>query len=95
MMKFRKFWTEKRSSSFQNELKTLEKLAKPCSINDSGRAPSILKHLNPNLFWMKRVSPVDVIVKERLFAHKLIEECMLWQTKLWPSMWIRSEKAKG
>ncbi|MEX2463922.1 MAG: ribonuclease R, partial [Balneolaceae bacterium] len=79
---------------FKNELKTLEKLAhilldkrfKQGSINFETPEPKFVLDDNGK--------PIDVIVKERLFAHRLIEECMLMANKT-VSVHVDSLRRKG
>jgi ribonuclease R len=64
-----------------NELKTLEKLAKTL-LDKRFREGSInFETPEPKFVLDEKGKPVEVIVKERLFAHRLIEECMLMANK--------------
>lgn len=66
---------------FNRELKILEKLAKTL-LSKRFREGSInFETPEPKFVLDDSGKPVDVIVKERLFAHKLIEECMLMANK--------------
>ncbi len=66
---------------FKDELKILEKLAKTL-LEKRFREGSInFETPEPRFVLDDTGKPVDVIVKERLFAHKLIEECMLMANK--------------
>ncbi|WP_069132481.1 ribonuclease R [Rhodohalobacter halophilus] len=66
---------------FKSELKTLEKLAK-ILLDQRFRQGSInFETPEPKFVLDNNGKPVDVIVKERIFAHRLIEECMLMANK--------------
>lgn len=71
----------KNDHKFSKELKILEKLAKTL-LDKRFREGSInFETPEPKFVLDENGRPVDVIVKERLFAHKLIEECMLMANK--------------
>ncbi len=71
----------KSKHEFKHELKILEKLAKTL-LEKRFREGSInFETPEPKFVLDEKGNPVDVIVKERLFAHKLIEECMLMANK--------------
>jgi ribonuclease R len=71
----------KNGHQFKDELKILEKLAKTL-LEKRFREGSInFETPEPKFVLDETGKPVDVIVKERLFAHKLIEECMLLANK--------------
>jgi ribonuclease R len=71
----------KENHKFVNELKTLQKLAN-ILLDKRFREGSInFETPEPKFVLDESGKPVDVIVKERLFAHKLIEECMLMANK--------------
>lgn len=59
------------------ELKTAEKLAKVLLDNRFKEGSINFETPEPKFVLDKRGKPIEVIVKERLFAHRLIEECML------------------
>jgi len=69
------------SHPFENQLKTLQKLANTL-LDKRFREGSIkFETPEPRFILDDSGKPVDVIVKERKFAHKLIEECMLLANK--------------
>lgn len=69
------------SHPFENQLKTLQKLANTL-LDKRFREGSIkFETPEPRFILDDTGKPVDVIVKERKFAHKLIEECMLLANK--------------
>lgn len=71
----------KTDHEFKPELQILEKLAH-ILLDKRFREGSIkFETPEPKFVLDKTGKPVDVIVKERLFAHKLIEECMLMANK--------------
>ncbi|CAN5451708.1 ribonuclease R [soil metagenome] len=71
----------KNSHPFENQLKTLQALAN--TLMDKRFREGSIKFETPEPRFILDDSgkPVDVIVKERKFAHKLIEECMLLANK--------------
>ncbi|MGF1670137.1 MAG: ribonuclease R [Balneolaceae bacterium] len=72
---------EKKKHKFYKELKILEKLAH-ILMDKRFREGSInFETPEPKFVLDDNGKPVDVIIKERLFAHKLIEECMLMANK--------------
>ncbi|HMB41639.1 MAG TPA: RNB domain-containing ribonuclease, partial [Balneolaceae bacterium] len=71
----------KENHKYINELKTLQALAN-ILLDKRFREGSInFETPEPKFVLDENGKPVDVIVKERLFAHKLIEECMLMANK--------------
>jgi ribonuclease R len=64
-----------------NELKILEKLAKILLEKRFNEGSINFETPEPKFVLDEKGKPVNVIVKERLFAHKLIEECMLMANK--------------
>ncbi|MEX0823772.1 MAG: ribonuclease R [Balneolaceae bacterium] len=71
----------KADHEFKPELKQLEKLANVL-LEKRFREGSInFETPEPKFVLDENGKPVDVIVKERIFAHKLIEECMLMANK--------------
>jgi ribonuclease R len=71
----------KADHEFKPELKQLEKLANVL-LKKRFREGSInFETPEPKFVLDEDGKPVDVIVKERIFAHKLIEECMLMANK--------------
>lgn len=70
-----------KSHPFENQLKSLEKLAHSL-LDKRFREGSInFETPEPRFILDDNGKPVDVIVKKRIFAHKLIEECMLSANK--------------
>ncbi|MFU8813498.1 MAG: ribonuclease R family protein, partial [Balneolaceae bacterium] len=66
---------------FKPELQILEKLTKTL-LDRRFKAGSInFETPEPKFVLDENGKPVDVIVKERLFAHRLVEECMLMANK--------------
>lgn len=66
---------------YKTELKTLQALANTL-LDKRFREGSIqFETPEPRFVLDEHGKPVDVVVKERLFAHKLIEECMLLANK--------------
>jgi ribonuclease R len=71
----------KNDHEFHPELKILQALANTL-LDKRFREGSInFETPEPKFVLDENGKPVDVIVKERLFAHKLIEECMLMANK--------------
>lgn len=71
----------KKDHPFINELKTLQALAN-ILLKKRFRQGSInFETPEPKFVLDKTGKPVDVILKKRIFAHKLIEECMLMANK--------------
>ncbi|PWN06228.1 ribonuclease R [Rhodohalobacter mucosus] len=66
---------------FINELQILEKLAKTLLERRFNEGSINFETPEPKFVLDENGKPVDVIVKERLFAHRLIEECMLMANK--------------
>lgn len=66
---------------FINELQILEKLAKVLLERRFEEGSINFETPEPKFVLDESGKPVDVIVKERLFAHRLIEECMLMANK--------------
>ena len=72
---------EKENHKYVNELKILQTLAN-ILLDKRFREGSInFETPEPKFVLDDSGKPVDVIVKERLFAHRLIEECMLMANK--------------
>ncbi|MFO7847284.1 MAG: ribonuclease R [Balneolaceae bacterium] len=70
-----------KSHPYENQLKTLQTLAN-ILLDKRFREGSInFETPEPRFILDDSGKPVDVIVKERKFAHKLIEECMLLANK--------------
>lgn len=83
----------KADHKFKKELKVLEKLAKTL-LEKRFREGSInFETPEPKFVLDNNGRPTHVIVKERLFAHKLIEECMLIANKT-VSFYIDSVRTK-
>lgn len=66
---------------FKTELKTLEKLANILLDKRFKQGSINFETPEPKFVLDDDGKPVDVIVKERIFAHRLIEECMLMANK--------------
>lgn len=71
----------KSQHEFKDELKTLEKLAKILLDKRFHEGSINFETPEPKFVLDDTGKPIDVIVKERLFAHRLIEECMLLANK--------------
>jgi ribonuclease R len=79
---------------YKTELKILEKLAK-ILLDKRFREGSInFETPEPKFVLDETGKPVDVIIKERIFAHRLIEECMLMANKT-VALHIDSLRKKG
>ncbi len=65
----------------KNTLKTAEKLAKTLMDNRFKAGSINFETPEPRFILDEAGKPVDVIIKKRLFAHRLIEECMLMANK--------------
>ncbi len=77
-----------------NELKTLETLAKILLDKRFKKGSINFETPEPKFVLDDQGKPVDVIIKERLFAHKLIEECMLMANKT-VALHVDSIRKKG
>lgn len=62
---------------FKPQLKSLETMAKTLLENRFKQGSINFETPEPKFILDEKGKPIDVIVKERLFAHRLIEECML------------------
>lgn len=71
----------KNSHEFEPQLKTLQALANILLDKRFKQGSIAFETPEPKFVLDDDGKPVDVIVKERLFAHKLIEECMLLANK--------------
>lgn len=71
----------KADHKFKNELKHLEKLARVLLKKRFNQGSINFETPEPKFVLDDQGKPIDVIIKERLFAHKLIEECMLMANK--------------
>ncbi len=71
----------KKSHELETKLKTLQALANTLMDNRFKQGSIAFETPEPKFVLDDSGKPVDVIVKERLFAHKLIEECMLMANK--------------
>lgn len=65
----------------KKELQLAEKLAKTLMENRFKAGSINFETPEPKFVLDKQGKPVDVIIKKRLFAHRLIEECMLMANK--------------
>lgn len=70
-----------REHEFEPELKMLQALANTLMEKRFREGSIAFETPEPKFVLDENGKPVDVIVKERLFAHKLIEECMLMANK--------------
>ena len=71
----------KADNQFKTELSTLEALAKTLLEKRFREGSVNFETPEPKFVLDDKGTPVDVIIKERLFAHRLIEECMLLANK--------------
>ncbi|NBC65163.1 MAG: ribonuclease R [Bacteroidetes bacterium] len=71
----------KKSHPLETQLKTLQTLANTLLDKRFQMGSIAFETPEPKFVLDDNGKPVDVIVKERLFAHKLIEECMLMANK--------------
>lgn len=71
----------KKSHPHETQLKTLQALANTLLDKRFRQGSIAFETPEPKFVLDDEGKPVDVIVKERLFAHKLIEECMLMANK--------------
>ncbi len=71
----------KSDHKFKSELKTLEKLANILLDKRFNEGSINFETPEPKFVLDEKGKPVEVIVKERIFAHRLIEECMLMANK--------------
>lgn len=71
----------KKSHPLETQLKTLQALANTLLDKRFQQGSIAFETPEPKFVLDDDGKPVDVIVKERLFAHKLIEECMLMANK--------------
>ncbi|TVR16144.1 MAG: ribonuclease R [Balneolaceae bacterium] len=69
------------SHQYEPELKTLEALAKILLEKRFKEGSINFETPEPKFVLDDAGKPIDVIVKERIFAHRLIEECMLMANK--------------
>ncbi len=69
------------SHKYKPELKTLEALAKILLEKRFKEGSINFETPEPKFVLDDAGKPIDVIVKERIFAHRLIEECMLMANK--------------
>lgn len=71
----------KASHKYEKELKMLQKLANVLLERRFENGAINFETPEPKFVLDEKGKPIDVIVKERLFAHKLVEECMLLANK--------------
>lgn len=67
--------------SFKNELKTAEALAKVLLKKRFKEGAIDFDTPEPRFVLASDGTPLEVVIKKRLFAHRLIEECMLMANK--------------
>lgn len=65
------------NSAYQQHLKILEKLAHTLLDKRFQEGSVAFETKEPKFILDENGKPLDIILKERLFAHKLVEECML------------------
>lgn len=84
----------KADHEFKNELQTLQELAQ-ILLDKRFRQGSVnFETPEPKFVLDDAGKPIEVILKERLFAHRLIEECMLMANKT-VSLHIEGLRRKG
>lgn len=66
---------------YKKELKTAEDLAKILYKKRFNEGAIDFDNPEPKFVLDEKGTPVDVIIKKRIFAHRLIEECMLMANK--------------
>ena len=66
---------------YTKELKTAEKLAKVLHKKRFKEGAIDFENPEPKFVLDEKGTPIDVIIKKRIFAHRLIEECMLMANK--------------
>lgn len=71
----------KKTHPLEPQLQTLQTLANTLMENRFNKGSIAFETPEPRFILDDDGKPVNVIVKERLFAHKLIEECMLMANK--------------
>ncbi|MAC04692.1 MAG: ribonuclease R [Balneola sp.] len=69
------------SHKHKKELKTAEKLAKTLHEKRFKEGAIDFDNPEPKFVLDAKGVPIDVIIKKRIFAHRLIEECMLMANK--------------
>ncbi len=66
---------------YKKELKLAEKLAKTLHKKRFQEGAIDFDNPEPKFVLDEKGTPIDVIIKKRIFAHRLIEECMLMANK--------------
>lgn len=84
----------KKNHTLEPQLKTLQTLANTLMDQRFKKGSIAFETPEPKFVLDDDGKPVDVIVKERLFAHKLIEECMLMANKT-AAMHVNTLRKKG
>lgn len=84
----------KKNHPLEPQLKTLQALANTLMDQRFKKGSIAFETPEPKFILDDDGKPVDVIVKERLFAHKLIEECMLMANKT-VAMHVNTLRKKG
>ena len=84
----------KAEHKYISELKTLETLAKILLERRFKQGSINFETPEPKFVLDDNGKPIDVIIKERLFAHRLIEECMLMANKT-VALHVDSLRKKG
>jgi len=66
---------------YKKELKTAEQLAKILHQKRFREGAIDFDNPEPKFVLNEKGAPIDVVIKKRIFAHRLIEECMLMANK--------------
>ena len=70
-----------KSHKINKELKTVEKLAKILLEKRFREGAIDFDTPEPRFILDEKGKPIEVVIKKRIFAHRLIEECMLMANK--------------
>lgn len=70
-----------KSHKFKKQLKTVEALAKTLLDKRFREGAIDFDNPEPRFVLDEKGTPIEVVIKKRLFAHRLIEECMLLANK--------------
>ncbi len=70
-----------KSHKFEKELKTVERLAKTLLERRFREGAIDFDTPEPRFVLDEKGKPIEVVLKKRIFAHRLIEECMLMANK--------------
>lgn len=69
------------SHKYQDKVKTAEQLAKVLHKKRFNEGAIDFDNPEPQFVLDKKGRPIDVVIRKRIFAHRLIEECMLMANK--------------